>query len=131
MYQVVTMYGDNEPWWFFDNWQEDITQCENFSELNEAQSFLKNLCHDSANKYGHYREKEPYLFAFWNDGDIRYCEECEEDLQQYFGVLLLKDNQLFNQPNKNGVNLNEAVSNSGKTKCCKRLGQGAWRHSEE
>ena len=26
MYQVITMYGDNEPWWFFDDWQEDIVQ---------------------------------------------------------------------------------------------------------
>lgn len=29
MYQVITMYGDNEPWWFFDDWQEDIVQEKN------------------------------------------------------------------------------------------------------
>ncbi|HAQ4904514.1 TPA: DUF1033 family protein, partial [Enterococcus faecium] len=20
MYQVITMFGDNEPWWFFEDW---------------------------------------------------------------------------------------------------------------
>ncbi|HAY6986968.1 TPA: DUF1033 family protein, partial [Enterococcus faecium] len=24
MYQVITMFGDNEPWWFFEDWEEDI-----------------------------------------------------------------------------------------------------------
>ncbi len=24
MYQVITMYGDNEPWWFFDDWQRTL-----------------------------------------------------------------------------------------------------------
>lgn len=24
MYRVVTMYGTDEPWWFFDGWKEDI-----------------------------------------------------------------------------------------------------------
>ncbi|HBM6132333.1 TPA: DUF1033 family protein, partial [Enterococcus faecium] len=22
MYQVITMFGDNEPWWFFEDWEE-------------------------------------------------------------------------------------------------------------
>ncbi|MEG3033136.1 MAG: DUF1033 family protein, partial [Enterococcus sp.] len=26
MYQVVIMYGDNEPWWFFEDWQNDIKE---------------------------------------------------------------------------------------------------------
>lgn len=25
MYQVIKMYGDFEPWWFLDGWEEDVT----------------------------------------------------------------------------------------------------------
>ena len=24
MYQVIKMYGDFEPWWFLDGWEEDV-----------------------------------------------------------------------------------------------------------
>ncbi len=30
MYQVITMYGDNEPWWFFEDWQNDIQEETSF-----------------------------------------------------------------------------------------------------
>jgi hypothetical protein len=30
MYQVITMFGDNEPWWFFEDWKEDIQEARNF-----------------------------------------------------------------------------------------------------
>lgn len=26
MYQVIKMYGDWEPWWFIDGWQDDILE---------------------------------------------------------------------------------------------------------
>lgn len=39
MYQVITMYGDNEPWWFFDDWQEDIVQEKTFDNLTDAETY--------------------------------------------------------------------------------------------
>ena len=41
MYQVIVMYGDNEPWWFFEGWQADIQEAFTFASLREAQSFTK------------------------------------------------------------------------------------------
>ncbi len=38
MYQVVTMFGDNEPWWFFENWEDDIEIEESFDSFEEAQA---------------------------------------------------------------------------------------------
>ncbi|MDU2622154.1 MAG: DUF1033 family protein, partial [Streptococcus lutetiensis] len=26
MYQVIKMFGDWEPWWFLDDWQDDIIE---------------------------------------------------------------------------------------------------------
>ena len=36
MYQVITMFGDNEPWWFFEDWEEDIEEEETFESFEEA-----------------------------------------------------------------------------------------------
>ena len=29
MYRVIEMYGDFEPWWFIDGWEEDVIRVRN------------------------------------------------------------------------------------------------------
>lgn len=36
MYQVVKMFGDWEPWWFIEGWEEDITEIVEYDTLSEA-----------------------------------------------------------------------------------------------
>ena len=33
MYQVLTLYGENEPWWFFEGWQDEIRGLKQFDTL--------------------------------------------------------------------------------------------------
>lgn len=33
MYRVVTMYGTDEPWWFFEGWKEDIVSVDEFDDF--------------------------------------------------------------------------------------------------
>ncbi len=93
MYQVIEMYGDNEPWWFFENWQADIQTEKDFSRLEDALTFFKKKAHELVTKYPQYKMQTSYLVAFWQENDLRWCEECDDDLQQYKGLLLLKDGQ--------------------------------------
>lgn len=96
MYQVIEMYGDNEPWWFFEHWQEDIKQTTSFDRLEEAKTFFSTQYERLEKKYLQKKEKEVFLVAFWTPGEVRFCEECDEDLQQYYGLMLLKDGQKIN-----------------------------------
>lgn len=122
MYQVMEMYGDNEPWWFFEGWEEDISHEEVFEELEPAIHYYEKKYQQLAQEYSMMKTKDRYLTAFWKDGDFRFCEECDDDLQQYKGLVLLKNcHPLI----KNGKEQHETISYSGKTKCCKRLGQSA------
>lgn len=91
MYQVIEIYGDNEPWWFFDNWQKDIILKEEFSDFAAAKTFFEAQTQELHGGYVHEKGREPFLRAFWNDGDLRWCEECDDDLQQYKGLMLLKN----------------------------------------
>lgn len=42
MYQVITMYGDNEPWWFFEEWQEDIQETAAFEDFDAAVAYYEH-----------------------------------------------------------------------------------------
>ena len=42
MYCVIEMYGDYEPWWFLDGWEEDIVAKKQFDDYYEALKYYKN-----------------------------------------------------------------------------------------
>ena len=33
MYRVIEMYGDCEPWWFLEGWEDDIVSSRKFEIL--------------------------------------------------------------------------------------------------
>ena len=75
MYQVIRMHGDNEVWWFFEGWQEDIVEEQYFATFEEAVAAYTLLWHEYKIKYSCVSAKENYLCAFWNEEELRYCEE--------------------------------------------------------
>lgn len=96
MYQVLTMHGYYEPWWFLDNWQEDIDTKKEFTTFLEAKTYFQEKNQAFTRNYPHTKTKDFFLTAFWKDEDLRWCEECDDDLQQYVGLLLLKDGKKIN-----------------------------------
>ena len=42
MYCVIEMYGDYEPWWFLDGWEEDVIAKKHFDDYYEALKYYKN-----------------------------------------------------------------------------------------
>lgn len=93
MYQVVAMYGDNEPWWFFEDWREDVIFEREFADFEAAHHFYEQEWYKLHSKNQFKAHKPNYLAAFWNEEDVRWCEECDDDLQQFSGLALLKDGQ--------------------------------------
>lgn len=123
MYQVITMYGDNEPWWFFEEWQADIQEKASFDSLDEAVDYYENRWNELQNTNTYSNAKQNFLSAFWKEQDERWCEECDDYLQQYWGLALLKDEQPLTVDSRK--EFYETANYSGKAKCCKRLEQGA------
>lgn len=41
MYQVVKMFGDWEPWWFIEGWEEDITEIAEYDTYQKLCSIFK------------------------------------------------------------------------------------------
>ncbi|HCQ5413756.1 TPA: DUF1033 family protein [Enterococcus faecium] len=124
MYQVITMFGDNEPWWFFEDWEEDIEAEETFESFEEARQAYEKQWIAIHQDYEYINAKSNFLSAFWNDGDERWCEECDDDLQQYKGLALLKNHQPITVESRK--EFYETTNSSGKTKRSERPKQGAW-----
>ena len=91
MYRVVEMRGDNEPWWFFENWRDDIVAKYEFDNFYDALQVYKQEWQRLAHDYPEFKSQEDFLSAFWVKSEKRWCTECAEDLQQYHGLALLEE----------------------------------------
>lgn len=118
MYQVIRLYGDFEPWWFLEDWKEDITEISEFSNFAEAeQCYLKSW--DTLKKdFPHFESRSEYLATFWSEEDQRWCEECDEDLQQYHSIMLLKDYEVISE-DKHDENLDKSNAEPRQWSSCR------------
>ena len=89
MYQVIKMYGDFEPWWLLEGWQEDVIDCQSFDTYQEAMFFYEKQRQELSQKLSQSEEKHGRMAAFWDSEDQRWCEECDEYLQQFYSLMIL------------------------------------------
>lgn len=93
MYQVYLTEGEYEPWWFFDDWKTLIIEEKTFKNLEEAVEEYNSEFFKLSNTYPYQKTKKSFLTAFWCDEEKVFCESCDDDIQIYHGVMLLKDEQ--------------------------------------
>ncbi|SEK25615.1 hypothetical protein SAMN04488700_2372 [Carnobacterium iners] len=91
MFQVIELQGEYEPWWFFDDWKEQISQIKTFEIFDEALIDYQKKFELLYNEFPSYQTKKQYLAAFWDDEQNEYCPECEDDIQLFHSVMLLKE----------------------------------------
>ncbi|MEY8463444.1 DUF1033 family protein [Streptococcus merionis] len=93
MYQVIKLFGDVEPWWFLDGWEENIVACESFDSYPEAVQFYQSQWAKLAKQFPQKEEKSDQMVAFWNPKEQRWCEECGESLQQFHSLFILSESE--------------------------------------
>ncbi|EUJ31813.1 hypothetical protein MFLO_08387 [Listeria floridensis FSL S10-1187] len=98
-WSVLTTTGEYEPWWFFEDWEETISEQFRFTNRDEAFQTYQKIAADLIKNYPHHALKKQVLFAAWNEDEILYCEDCEDDIQTFHGLILLKDGAVY-QPNE-------------------------------
>lgn len=119
MYQVIELYGDFEPWWFLEDWQEDIVERKDFEAYQDALACFDSKWQALRQKYPYYQSRKDLLAVFWDNQRQRWCEDCGESLQQYSSLMLLKDNKVlplekyiedYEQENANTQSLSTCVT---------------------
>ena len=91
MYQVIKMCGYWEPWWFPEDWEEDIIEERVFDSFDEALSFYSAQWHCMKEQFPSFKSHENLLATFWNVEEQYWCDDCNDYLQQYHSILLLEN----------------------------------------
>ena len=60
MYRVVTMYGTDEPWWFFEGWKEDIVSVDEFDDFYKALKWYKKEWFEMAENFKEFTRSQDY-----------------------------------------------------------------------
>lgn len=92
---IIKTKGEYEPWWFFEDWEETILDCFRFNEKEEAFKKYKIVAEEMIQNYPHHALKKQVLFAAWNEEEIEYCEDCEDDIQTFHGLILMEDGKVY------------------------------------
>ncbi|TCD45509.1 DUF1033 family protein [Streptococcus sp. X16XC17] len=90
MYCVVKLYGDCEPWWFLEGWEEDIVAAKEFKDYEEAVAFYHKERQSLAEDFSHHKSKKDHMAAFWNPKDRYWCDECAEYLQRFHSLIVME-----------------------------------------
>jgi len=88
--EIIYMKAGYEPWWMFDGWEKNIIEKREFSDEEEAKTYLESLLNKFRNAYPHEANKKGFFWAFWSEDEQEFCEACDDDLQMYHGVLWLQ-----------------------------------------
>ena len=63
MYQVIVMYGDNEPWWFLKDGRQIFKRRSHLHLLRKHSHFTKKMARDSERVFVH-KCKTNFMTAF-------------------------------------------------------------------
>ncbi|CAM3990430.1 DUF1033 family protein [Lederbergia lenta] len=94
-WKVITTKGESEPWWFFKGWQEAIIESKDFKDQLSAIEYYLQQFSALQTKYQCVKVKKNTMAAFWNEGEYVFCTSCDDDLQLYYGLLLMKNDEPF------------------------------------
>lgn len=90
MYQVIRMYGDFEPWWFLDGWEENIISNETYDNYEAALRSYQRQWVCLSERFPMKKSRDGLMTAFWDPEDHYWCDECDEYLQNYHSLILFE-----------------------------------------
>ena len=75
MWTVAKIRADYEGWWLFSDWTEKIVEQHHYSNYEEMLEYN--------------------IYAFYNNCDLNFCEDCDEDLQIFYSFIVLNNKEVY------------------------------------
>ncbi|AIY05570.1 hypothetical protein Plano_1605 [Planococcus sp. PAMC 21323] len=89
MHEIIYLRTNYEPWWMFEGWEEKVVNRHQFNSTENAQQKLESLKNDFDRRFSNQQQKDFAFTCYWNAEEVEYCEDCEEDLQIFHGLIWL------------------------------------------
>ena len=58
-------------------------------------NYYKNIISKSKDYYDNYVVGKYNIHAFYNNCDLNFCEDCEEDLQIFYSFIVLNNKEVY------------------------------------
>jgi len=99
MWTVAKIRADYEGWWLFSDWTDHIVEQYDFETYDEMLNFYTSLILKNKNSFDNYLVGKYNIHAFYNNCELGFCEDCDEDLQIFYSFIVLNKNEVyFNLP---------------------------------
>jgi len=99
MWTVAKIRADYEGWWLFSDWTDHIVEQYDFETYDEMLNFYTSLILKSKNSFDNYLVGKHNIHGFYNNCELGFCEDCDEDLQIFYSFIVLNKNEVyFNLP---------------------------------
>lgn len=95
MYEVITIRTEYEGWWLFDDLWDYVTELNRFSTLEEAEIYYNEQLNKLRKKFKNELVGKHNIHAFYNNCELIYCEDCDDDIQIFHSLIVFKNKQVI------------------------------------
>ncbi|OFP27537.1 hypothetical protein HMPREF2997_05365 [Staphylococcus sp. HMSC057C08] len=95
MWIVNIIRADYEGWWLFDDWRDNIYEQFQFEQYEDMLKKYRELICLSKMKFDNFIKGKYNIYAFYNNCDMGFCEDCDEDMQIFYSFIVLYNNEVY------------------------------------
>jgi len=95
MWTVAKIRADYEGWWLFSDWTDHIVEQYHFENYEKMLNYYQSIIENSKKHYDNFLVGKYNIHAFYNNCEIGFCEDCDEDLQIFYSYIVLNNNEVY------------------------------------
>lgn len=95
MWTVAKIRADYEGWWLFSDWTDHIVEQYHFENYEKMLNYYQSIIENSKRHYDNFLVGKYNIHAFYNNCELGFCEDCDEDLQIFYSYIVLTNNEVY------------------------------------
>ncbi|MDK7752069.1 regulatory protein MsaA [Staphylococcus ureilyticus] len=95
MWTVAKIRADYEGWWLFSDWTDHIVEQYHFENYEKMLNYYQSIIENSKKYYDNFLVGKYNIHAFYNNCELGFCEDCDEDLQIFYSYIVLNNNEVY------------------------------------
>ena len=74
---------------------QNIVEKYQYQDFDDMFKHYQQLINQCKVQFDNYVTGKYNIYAFYNNCDMNYCEDCEEDLQIFYSFIVLQNNEVY------------------------------------
>lgn len=95
MWSIAKIRADYEGWWLFSDWTDNIIERDDFESYAEMLTKYQHKIRECKEAYDNYLIGKYNIHAFYNNCELGFCEDCDENLQIFYSFIVLNNNNVY------------------------------------